>query len=414
VRVSRPLVVILVHGIGPQNAPAQYDFLTRLQQATEEHLARRGQAERASRLVMERADWSHLFPERHAWLTTLFPSQARRGVRLERILWMLFVAVVVPVIIVALGTAGGMASVRPAALGWLIGLGIGLAAALLAGWFVILPGFPWGHLWTFLRGFEADTASDVIMYGSDDPRRQILEVVLDKLGPHLPEKYALAPGMGECVPVLFIGHSLGTVVVYDLLLGISARMRGRATAVQRQLATVDHQLQDLSSSPPAPRASLADDGDDVAIRRVALEQRRVFLQRAMQIEDEVCPLGMVTMGSPIALFVFRKPSLLDHTNLWEEACPVPFQTDGFLGALRWRWQNFWHPSDPVAHRLEPLFNAGYPPGPSPARPHVKFVEDVKSWAWAREPLSAHSTYWTNPAVLKRISEHVADVLIALP
>ena len=410
--VSRPLVVILVHGIGPQNAPAQYDFLTRLQQATEDHLTRRGQAERASRLVLERADWSHLFPQRHAWLTTLFPSRAR--VRLRRILWMLFVAVVVPVIIVALGTAGGLESVRPAALGWLIGVGIGLAAALLAGWFVILPGFPWGHLWTFLRGFEADSASDVILYGSDDPRRQILELVLDKLNPHLQEKYALAAGMEKCLPVLFIGHSLGTVVVYDLLLGISARMRGRATAAQRQLATVDSQLQDLPSSPPGPRAGVADDGDDVAIRRVALQQRRVFLQKAMQIEDEVCPLGMVTMGSPIALFVFRKPSLLDRTNLWEEACPVTFQTDGFLGLVRWRWQNFWHPSDPVAHRLEPLFNDGYPLGPSPARPGVKFVEDVKSWAWAREPLSAHSTYWTNPAVLRRISEQVADVLIALP
>ncbi len=114
------------------------------------------------------------------------------------------------------------------------------------------------------------------------------------------------------------------------------------------------------------------------------------------------------------LFVFRKPSLLVRRNLWEEACPVAFQPSGFVGTLRWRWQNFWHPSDLIAHRLEPLFNDGYPQQPSPAHPRLKFVEDVKSWAWARGPISAHSTYWTNPRVLRRISEHVADVLVALP
>lgn len=413
-RVSRPLVVLLVHGIGPQNAPAQYDFLNRLERATAERLAHLGQAERASRLVMERADWSHLFPERRAWLTTLFASQSSRWTRLQRVLWMLVMSVILPVLIVALGTGGGMGSVRPPVLGWLLGTGVGLGVALLAVWFIILPVFPWGHLWTFGRRFEADSVSDVILYGSDGPRQQILELVLNKLQPHLAEKYALARGTEECLPVLFIGHSLGSVVVYDLLLGVSARMRGQATAVEHQLTTVDHQLQDLATAPAALRAGAGDAGEDVAVRRVTLQHRKVFLQRAKQIEEDVYPLGMVTMGSPIALFVFRKPSLLDRKNLWEEACPVAFQTSGFLGTLRWRWQNFWHPSDLVAHRLQPLFNEGYPRQPPPTLSRQKFVEDIKSWAWARGPISAHSTYWTNPAVLKRIAEHVADVLIALP
>ena len=412
--VSRPVVVMLVHGIGPQNAPAQYDFLDRLQQATVERLTHLGHPERASRLVMERADWSQLFPERRGWLATLFPSHASRWTLLKRALWMLFVGVILSVGIVALGTAAGLASVHPSVLGWLIGTGVGLALALLAGWYIILPVFPWGHLWTFGRGFEADSVSDVIMYGSDGPRQQILELVLNKLQPHLQEKYALGRGTAECLPVIFIGHSLGTVVVYDLLLGMTARMRGKPTTVQRELRTVDHQLDDLASAPAPSRPGGGDRGEDLAVRRVALQQRRVFLQRAKQIEDDVCPLGMVTMGSPIALFVFRKPSLLVRKNLWEEACPVAFQASGFVGTLRWRWQNFWHPSDLVAHRLEPLFNDGYPQQPSPARPRLKFVEDVKSWAWARGPISAHSTYWTNPRVLRRISEHVADILVALP
>ena len=256
--------------------------------------------------------------------------------------------------------------------------------------------------------------SDIILYGSDGPRQQILDVVLNKLQPHLPEKYSIAKGMPECLPVIFIGHSLGTVVVYDLLLGISARMRNEATALQRQLMTVTHELQASEGAPAAPGLNVGTGRKEVEARRSALQQRMAFLQRAKQIEDDVYPLAMITMGSPIALFVFRKPSLLDRKNLWEEACPAAFQPTGFLGTLRWRWQNFWHPSDFVAHRLEALFNEGYPGQRSPAPTRLKFVEDVKTRAWAREPISAHSTYWTNPAILKRISEHVADVLVALP
>lgn len=414
VNVSHPLVVILVHGIGPQNAPEQYAFLDRLEKATVERLAQLGQAQRASRLVMERADWSALFPQRQAWLMTLFPSHASRWTRLKRALGMLLPALIVPVVIVAVGTASGMHSLRPPVLGWFVGTFVGLVVAALAGWFIILPNFPWGHLWTFGRRFEADSVSDIILYGSDGPRQQILDVVLNKLQKHLPEKYSLAKGMQECLPVIFIGHSLGTVVVYDLLLGIGARMRNEETAVQRQLMTVTRELQTSAGAPIAPGPNVETGGKEVEARRSALQQRKVFLQRAKQIEDNVCPLGMITMGSPIALFVFRKPSLLDRKNLWEEACPAAFQPSGFLGTLRWRWQNFWHPSDFVAHRLEALFNEGYPTRRSPAAPRLKFVEDVKTRAWARGPISAHSTYWTNPAILKRISEHVADVLVALP
>ena len=412
--VSHPLVVILVHGIGPQNAPAQYEFLDRLEKATVERLAHLGQAQRASRLVMERADWSALFPERQAWLMTLFPSHASWWTRLKRALGMLLPALIVPVVIVALGTASGTQSVRPPVLGWFVGTVVGLVVAVLAGWFIILPNFPWGHLWTFGRRFEADSVSDIILYGSDGPRQQILDVVLNKLQPHLPQKYSIAKGMQECLPVIFIGHSLGTVVVYDLLLGISARMRNEATAVQRELMTVNHELQTSAGAPAVPGLNAETGGEEMDARRSSLQLRKVFLQRAKQIEDDVCPLGMVTMGSPIALFVFRKPSLLDRKNLWEEACPAAFQPNGFLGTLRWRWQNFWHPSDFVAHRLEALFNEGYPGQRSPAPTGLKFVEDVKTRARAREPISAHSTYWTNPAILKRISEHVADVLVALP
>ena len=175
----------------------------------------------------------------------------------------------------------------------------------------------------------------------------------------------------------------------------------KVTAAQRELSAVSQQLRGAADRPGA--AGRAADSP------ANLQEKHAFLQRANEIETTVCPVGMITLGSPIALFLFRKPSILDRRDLWEEACPPPFQATGLHGRLRWRWQNFWHPSDLVAHRLEPFFDQGYPPSGG----RLKFVEDVKTWARARDPVSAHGTYWTNPAVLRRISEHLADVLVDL-
>jgi len=406
VNAARPLLVMLVHGIGPQNAPAQGEFLDRLRDATTRRLGEIGKAGLASRLVLDRADWSHLFPERIDWLKHLFPSYANLRFRSRRTLVMILWLALFPAI-TALGTAGGMTLLRPSALGWLVGTVAGLAVAILAAWSWIMPLFPWGHLLMFGRTFEANTASDVILYGSDEPRRQIRDVVLAKIQPYLSSKYALAGGARECLPVVLIGHSLGSVVVYDLLLGISARMGARkVTAAQRELSAVTQQLRGATGGSAAGRAAVGG-AEPEADPRAHLDERHAFLQRADDIETTVCPVGMITLGSPIALFLFRKPSILARRDLWKDACPPPFQATGLQGRLRWRWQNFWHPSDLVAHRLEPLFDQGYPPSGG----RLKFVEDVKTWAPARDPVSAHATYWTNPAVLRRISEHLADVLV---
>jgi len=408
VNAARPLLVMLVHGIGPQNAPAQWEFLDRLREATARRLGEIGKAGLASRLVLERADWSHLFPQRVDWFKHLFPSSTNVRFRSKRTLVMILWLALFPAI-TALGTAEGMTHLHPSTLGWLVGTVAGLAVAILAAWTLILPLFPWGHLLMFGRSFEADTVSDVILYGSDEPRRQIRDVVFAKIQPYLSMKYAPAGGARECLPVVLIGHSLGSVVVYDLLLGISARMSARkVTAVQRELSAVTQQLRGMTGRPAAGAAAAGTAGR-AADPPSDLQERHAFLERADEIETSVCPVGMVTLGSPIALFLFRKPSILTRTDLWEEACPPPFQATGAQGRLRWRWQNFWHPSDLVAHRLEPLFDQGYPPSGG----RLRFVEDIKTWARARDPVSAHSTYWTNPAVLRRISEHLADVLVHL-
>src|SRR2546429_316663 len=145
---------MLVHGIGPQNTPAQSEFLDRVRDATTRRLGEIGKAGLASRLVIERADWSHLFPERIDWLKHLFPSYASLRFRSRRTLVMILWLGLIPAI-TALGTAEGMTLLRPSALGWLVGTIAGLAVAILAAWRLIMPLFPWGHLLMFGRSFEA-------------------------------------------------------------------------------------------------------------------------------------------------------------------------------------------------------------------------------------------------------------------
>ncbi len=385
--------VVLVHGIGPQNAPAQYAFLDNLKTATAEHLARRGQQGLITQLCTLRADWSHLFAQyQQAWLHTLFPDHATPAIRRRRLLKVLGYGLSVP-ILVALGAGYGVLKL-PVAPGWILGTLAGLVAAAVIGRFLILPYFPWGNLWTMGRSFEANTVSDVILYESDGPRQQILDVVATQLAPHFSEAYPCLEGDERTyLPVVFVGHSLGTVVVYDLLLGISARARGITTAVDRELAVVERNL--TARMEPDKNSS-----------------RMAFLKQMQSIHDIVYPVGMITLGSPIALFLFRKPTVAARNDLWREACPIGFRTSGTVktrtgSALRWRWQNFWHASDFVAHRLAPLFNVGYPGVPG------QFVEDERTYARAGGPISAHSTYWTERAVLDRIGEHVSEILSAL-
>jgi hypothetical protein len=390
---AHALFLILVHGIGPQNVSNQDVFLQHVRTATEKYLARFGKQGRSDQLCTLRADWSHLFTnQQQTWLHTLFPDHAMPSVRRWRFLKILGYVAVIP-LIVAVGAGYGVHGLPPIP-GWVLGTLAGLLVAALIEWFVILPRFPWGHIWTMGRPFEAGTVSDVILYQSDDPRQKILDVVYAQLAPYFSEAYAFIDGDAKpYLPVVLVGHSLGTIVVYDLLLGISARAKHAKTAVERELETARHKVE-IGVDPDKNAARLA------------------FLKRMQSIQEVVYPVGMITLGSPIALFLFRKPDLATRDNLWKDACPPAFSANGVVKThtgrdLCWRWQNFWHASDFVAHRLSPLFNAGYP-----GRDY-KFVDDERTYSRARDPVSAHATYWTEWKVLDRIGEHVAGVLNAL-
>lgn len=407
---SGPLVFLVVHGVGPQDPAALDQFLDRVREATTARLTQIGRPGLLARLELRRVDWSHLFDQpRRNWLASLFPETVHLGRKtvlrkLVRMFWPLSI----PLALIVAGTVLGCTSWR-FPLGWLIGAVLGVLVALLMMWKVILPRFRWGDAWTLGRPFESHNISDVVLYESDGPRQQIYEQIWDQLEPFRDQRYPLVQGdTTPYVPVILAGHSLGSVAVYDLLMGISARSHGKHSAVVRELEALDVELTARDRPMSAHQRLLEPE------ERKRKDARREFLRRAADTQAWLCPVGLVTFGSPIALFLFRKPDLLTTKagSLWEEACPRMFSASGAIETLtqaevHWRWQNFWHHADFIAHRLQPLFAAGFPGG-------GQFVEDTLITPPVEGPIDAHSSYWTNQTVLDGIGRQLAEILVALP
>jgi hypothetical protein len=209
---------------------------------------------------------------------------------------------------------------------------------------------PWGHVYTLGREFQAHTLSDIIMYVSEDARVEIISRLLESTFDNLqgiPDDTKLY--------VVFCGHSLGSVIAYDLL-------RAIVTWKKEQRLTTEY-------------------GADKLLQRH---------QGISQLLDRLQPLGMITFGCPVSFFLFRRPTLIADRKLWSYICPQDkidyFANNGPAPEVPWFWLNLWHPADFVAHRCEPYFNYGLPAD-------RKFVEDILLPGRYQHGIDAHSSYW---------------------
>ncbi len=447
---NHPLVVLLVHGVGRADIPAMEQFEQRIMAATKRRLPR-DQQHLADRLLFCTPNWGAQFDDqRSEWLRGLFPESApgaqrrQKWPRIRNILrlagWTIGVMLLVTIlhslifgvhlgvgwelpiaVAVALLLLAGALWIVPWHIpGWVIRMvGVLLVIALVYGFLLAMQlgfaweilavvaaailifcdalwFFPWGDVYGLGRTFEVYNVADVVFYGSDQPRELIWEKVEASLSSCLNQRYKIKKDDDErYLPVIFIGHSLGSVIVYDLLLGIAARIKDpQKPAVRRELTRMK---QSATIVPDEERARF--------MRRMDL------FKRIANLQDVVRPLGMITMGSPISLFLFRKPALTGRRDLWREALPGIFGPEGIFTTpieheVRWRWQNFWHPADFVAHRIGVFFNKEYS--------RDAFVVDTRISPPVRSAIHAHGCYQTHPRVMSQIAEQLAQVLTALP
>jgi hypothetical protein len=249
----------------------------------------------------------------------------------------------------------------------------------------------WGDLFSKLRVFESQAASDIWIYSNEDHKFRIFRRILDELEQAVRE--AGIDGGDETAELTLIlsGHSMGSIIVSDLLSYIN-----------------EYYTDENPSS--------TDTKEEVFALLGRLPRLRV--------------VGMFTYGSPMALFLFRDPELfvrrcdghIDPTQSWQRYCPPEFQAQ-FDPNLQpelsqplhnelpsWCWKNFWHNADFVAHRLEALLNPGRPRGRTRIPEHKRFVMDVPQFYACSDPIEAHGGYFGQESVISAIAKHVASWL----
>lgn len=349
------LVFLLIHGIGQQSEDVQQRFLTRVQAQAEELAGSRFKAGgcgpatgRLPRLVAERADWSRTYRrQKDTWLKVLFANLPP----LSRIIFRIAFKVLVLVMVVRALISGGFYVVDyiceivtgrcldqclNGSLLWVIESVLFTVLGALAVYLFAYRFIPWGYLFSLLRGFEAKTLSDVPVYlGRKGEVEIVCKVCSTLLSLHPrpcsffdylvdPDNYEFPPP-SQRLNLVLAGHSQGSVIAFDMLYGSTQYMlwkagdyRSEDTPVLRRRI---NQVQHFIGADRLRSRMLEDRRDcDLILRLLtrssfhelmeeldlSWEEGQLLYYRLLEfLNQSFNPVGMVTFGSPIPLFIFR-------------------------------------------------------------------------------------------------------------
>jgi len=203
-----------------------------------------------------------------------------------------------------------------------------------------------------LRDFANFAIADIMVYLDDEWRERIhleLQRKMDRLW-HL--FCRRTPGYSGKVSV--IGHSLGSVIMFDL--------------AQKSLPQLARGLMTDPATAPAHRQSEAAflGGGDEALGSCP------------------APRCFFAIGSPLGMFLsIRFSQKGQNAAKYFRGLDVRWPA-GSVGA-GWRFFNVFHPDDPVAYRIEPLLNPEYkdtPPRVVLHRGGLRFHHQMREW-WQR-------------------------------
>jgi hypothetical protein len=201
-----------------------------------------------------------------------------------------------------------------------------------------------------LRHFMLDFAADAVAYQPIQSDRSAYDSIHAEVAAALGR---LAARAGDRAPLCVVAHSLGTVIASNYFYDLAKKRRGfLAPCVESCIG-------------PTP----IERGETLAL--------------------------LYTMGSPIALWSLRYPGF---------GVPLGFPPRDLARHhpdVRPRWINLYDPDDVIGYPLRSL-NAGYAVAVTEDRP-----VDVGSWLTRWNPL-AHTGYWGDKGVAKRIGDDVAD------
>lgn len=221
---------------------------------------------------------------------------------------------------------------------------------------VTLPSIP------ALRSLANDVVFDVLMYLTPHFCQAVLECVTEQISRYYAKFREIHPNFaGQCS---LIGHSLGSVIVFDLLSVLKDRQRQGSTDSSLRGLTIAKQ-----ESTDVGYMAYAKQGDEHANTARHGTWGPSLLRRMEQVIPFV-PACTIFLGSPLGLFLTLRGAhaVFDEMRLraveqarsdasagkqsLEEHVDVPAASPFTLptGSL----YNIFHPSDPVAYRIEPL------------------------------------------------------------
>lgn len=253
-----------------------------------------------------------------------------------------------------------------------IAIDAGIASRLQS---VTLPSLPW------IRDFANYAIADFMVYQDQEWQHRIHTGLLAKMDRLYRLFRQRTPNFSGAVGV--IGHSLGSVIMFDLLQRmLPAGCRGLSTAAEAG----------------APEAAQAAPGDAPAAGGASGpsptgEAEEPPGAEAGRGDGERCPAPrcLFAIGSPLGMFLSirlsrRGQSAAANFRGLEVRWPVAHVAPG------WRVFNVYHPDDPVAYRLEPLLNPRYAavaPKVVPRQGGPRLHQQV--YEWFRSAVSASAS-----------------------
>lgn len=406
--------VVVIHGIGNQRPLSTVKALTHALDPEKERWSKPDQFSQSYELLrfqLERTRdrprtdffelyWADKVPGTKlghtlAWARSILlrrPSQV--GPRLRPLLYLLYLLVAAVIVtLVLLALALGVTGLRDR-----FDVATGLAQAAIVGALVVL-------FMTVVNGFLISTLGDAARYLQAKPGNISVRQSIRQAGVDLLDRLH---NDGSYHRIVVMGHSLGSVIAYDIVRLYWAQVYRRHDAPDRP------QQEKLAEYAQALETSA---GQVVDVRAHQGQQRELWSEyRRLGLPWLITDL--VTVGSPLShADTLQAGSPEDLQTLIQElelpSCPPPLSSDGSSDRLTFRetyladagirslkalvsaapfavtrWTNIYAPTralvlgDPIGGPVSPLFGQGVFD-----RPVM-----VPSW-WRRWTPLAHSSYW---------------------
>ena len=235
-----------------------------------------------------------------------------------------------------------------------------------------------------LRDFANFAIADIMVYLDDQWRERIHEELLRKMATLWKLFSERTPDYSGEVAV--IGHSLGSVIMFDLMQkGLERLPHGLHCSPQKDSSTSSPKKTMVSA--PAKPVHVATPGSmdrkGIKILKDHLAKGNITSlgKAGPSAHEHPVPRCLFAVGSPLGMFLsIRLSQKAQRASRYFRGLDVrwPAVSEG----RGWRMFNVFHPDDPIAYRIEPLLNPAYTsmnPRVVPHKGGLRWNHQISSW-----------------------------------